>query len=129
MQTNTSQISSVMKALGDENRLKILSMLETSSLCACEILTNLQISQSTLSHHMAILSEAGLVSAWSVGKWTHYQLCTEGIDLAQSFLANLHATAATQPIEDSLQPNSVPACACATEKRIKARPDIEMSIA
>ena len=123
MQTSTSQISTIMKALGDENRLKILSMLESGSLCACEMLANLQIRQSTLSHHMSILSEAGLVSSWSVGKWTHYCLCPQGIDLAQSFIGQLHATAA-QP-KNPAQASSTPACACATETRTET----EMSIA
>jgi ArsR family transcriptional regulator len=123
MQNNTSQISTIMKALGDENRLKILAMLESGSLCACEMLANLQIRQSTLSHHMSILSEAGLVSAWSVGKWTHYRLCPQGLNLAQAFIAQLHATAAAQELEDSAQANLTPSCACATAR------ETEMSIA
>ncbi len=123
METNLSQISTIMKALGDENRLKILSMLETGSLCACEMLCNLHISQSTLSHHMAILNEAGLVSAWSVGKWTHYRLCPQGLGLAQSFLARLEASANSQPLEETSPASTTPACACATER------ETEMSIA
>ena len=123
MEAVPSQIPSIMKALGDENRLKILAMLGQDSLCACEMLANLQIRQSTLSHHMSILNEAGLVSSWSVGKWTHYRLCAEGIDLAQSFLAQLKAIAAAQTLENAAPASSTPACACATER------ETEMSIA
>ena len=75
METIPTKLPTIMKALSDENRLKILAMLGKGSLCACEMLANLQIRKSTLSHHMSILSEAGLVSSWSVGKWTHYHLC------------------------------------------------------
>ena len=114
MDTLPSKLPTIKKPLGDENRLKILAMLGQGSLCACEMLANLQIRQSTLSHHMSILSEAGLVSSWSIGKWTHYRLCTEGIDLAQSFIGQLHATAAVQPLENFAQASSTPACACAT---------------
>ena len=123
MEAVPSQISTIMKALSDENRLKILAMLGQDSLCACEMLANLQIRQSTLSHHMSILSEAGLVSAWSVGKWTHYRLCMEGIELAQSFIGQLQATASAQALENTAPASSTPACACATER------ETEMSIA
>ena len=124
METIPTNLPTIMKALGDENRLKILAMLGQGSLCACEMLGNLHIRQSTLSHHMSILSEAGLVSSWSVGKWTHYRLCPQGIDLAQSFIGQLHATAA-QPKQFPAQASSTPACACATETRTET----EMSIA
>lgn len=133
MENIPNQLPAIMKALGDENRLKILSMLESGSLCACNMQANLGISQSTLSHHMAILSEAGLVSAWSVGKWTHYRLCPQGLELAQNFLARLQASAALTPetpfhgsarnqaLEDSSQLS--PACACTTEAISEARPE------
>jgi len=125
VETIPTNLPTIMKALGDENRLKILSMLESGSLCACEMLGNLHIRQSTLSHHMAILSEAGLVSSWSVGKWTHYRLCAQGIELAHTFTGQLQATAATQLPEFPAQASSTPACACATETRTET----EMSIA
>ena len=121
METIPTKLPTIMKALGDENRLKILAMLESGSLCACEMLCNLHIRQSTLSHHMSILSEAGLVSSWSVGKWTHYRLCAQGIELAQAFIGQLHVTAAAQPLENPTQTSLTLACACKTET--------EMSIA
>lgn len=125
METIPNKIPTIMKALGDENRLKILAMLGQGSLCACEMLANLQIRQSTLSHHMSILSEAGLVSSWSIGKWTHYRLCTEGIDLAQAFIGQLHASAAARLPEIPAQTSLTPACAC----KIETETETEMSIA
>ena len=68
----------VFKAFCDENRIKILEMLRSGEKCGCELLEELRIGQSTLSHHMHILCEAGLVDACKVGKWMHYSLSAEG---------------------------------------------------
>ena len=56
------------KALSDENRLKILDMLSCDEICACEILLELDITQSTLSHHMKILCDCALVIPRKEGK-------------------------------------------------------------
>lgn len=61
-------------AFSDENRVKILKMLATKELCACDILEYLGISQPTLSYHMRLLTESGLVTARRSGKWTFYAL-------------------------------------------------------
>ena len=66
------QAASVFKALGDENRIRILLLLGGGELCACKLLEYLQISQSTLSHHMKILCDAGIVTGRKEGRWTHY---------------------------------------------------------
>lgn len=62
------------KALGDENRLRILTLLKSGELCACKILDELHIGQPTLSHHMKVLTEAGFVVPRKEGKWTHYSI-------------------------------------------------------
>lgn len=70
------------KALSDETRLKIIDMLSCGELCACEILEAFSITQSTLSYHMKILSDCGLVNAVRDGAWMRYTLNkekTEGI--------------------------------------------------
>ncbi len=65
----------VLKALADERRLAVLCMLsQADEICACRLLERLDISQPTLSHHMALLVSAGLVSAERRGRWTHYRL-------------------------------------------------------
>lgn len=64
-----------MRALADENRLAIIGALaDDGELCACKILERLEIGQSTLSHHMKILVDCGLVSARKDGRWMHYRL-------------------------------------------------------
>ena len=76
----------VFKAFCDVNRLQILELLRTGEKCACVILENLNISQSTLSYHMKILCEAGIVVGRNEGKWTHYSIDTEGCEKAKNLL-------------------------------------------
>lgn len=64
----------LFKALSDPNRLLIIDYLLESERCACKILDQLQISQSTLSYHMKILCESKIVSSQKEGKWMHYSL-------------------------------------------------------
>ncbi|MFD1318501.1 ArsR/SmtB family transcription factor [Loigolactobacillus zhaoyuanensis] len=70
----------MLKAMADPNRLKIIDLLSCGSLCACDILTHFDFSQPTLSHHMKVLQNAGIVIARKEGKWQHYTLRTEFID-------------------------------------------------
>ena len=76
----------VFKAFCDENRLQILEMLRSGEKCACKLLEELQISQSTLSHHMKILCDAGIVQGRKEGKWVHYSLASSGAERAIELL-------------------------------------------
>ena len=67
------------KALADENPLAILMSLQQKEKCACYLLEELNISQSTLSHHMKLLCDSGLVDYRKEGKWMHYSLSKEGV--------------------------------------------------
>lgn len=67
----------ICRALSDENRLKIIGLLTGGELCACRILEKLDITQPTLSHHIKILCECGLVNARRDGKWMHYSINCE----------------------------------------------------
>ena len=70
----------VIKALSDRTRLDILQIISKSgTICACQILDKLQISQGTLSHHMKVLVNLNLVSVEKDGKWCHYSLIRENI--------------------------------------------------
>lgn len=64
----------VFKALADETRLKIIEMLSYNKMCACEILEKFNITQPTLSYHMKILTESGLVTGVRNGAWMWYSL-------------------------------------------------------
>lgn len=71
---NEQEIAKICKALGDENRVKIIKMLTVGELCACKILEEFSITQSTLSHHMKILSDCNLISVRKDGKWSYYSI-------------------------------------------------------
>ena len=79
----------VFRAFCDENRLMILELLQTGEKCACKLLEDLQISQSTLSHHMKILCDSGVVTARKEGNWTHYSLSQEGSVHARKLLQEI----------------------------------------
>jgi ArsR family transcriptional regulator len=67
----------------------ILEMLQSGEKCACKILEKMRIALSTLSHHMRILVESGVVSSRSEGKWTYYSLSQTGTDYAKKLLGEL----------------------------------------
>ena len=67
----------LFKALADPNRLQILELLQQEEKCACVLLEELHIAQSTLSHHMKLLVDAELVNFRKEGIWTHYSLNLE----------------------------------------------------
>ena len=68
----------MIKALADENRLRILECLHHGEKCACVILEELSITQSTLSHHMKLLCDCRLVDSRKDGRWMHYSISEEG---------------------------------------------------
>lgn len=76
----------VFKAFCDPNRLMILETLQSGEKCACKLLEELEIVQSTLSHHMKILCEAGFVNVRREGKWMHYSINKQGFEIAKKFL-------------------------------------------
>lgn len=68
----------VFKAFCDVNRLQILEILRSGEKCACKLLEELRIGQSTLSHHMKILCDSGIVNGRKEGKWTYYSISESG---------------------------------------------------
>ncbi len=80
------QNAAVFKAFCDENRLAILQLLCTGEKCACRLLEKLAIGQSTLSHHMKVLCESGMVKARRDGRWMYYSIDREGGETAAALL-------------------------------------------
>jgi len=66
--------SKIFKALADETRLRILSLLNIREMCVCEIMVALDLTQPTASHHLGILENVGLVKDRKEGKWVFYSL-------------------------------------------------------
>ena len=71
---NTTDVAVTCKVLGDSNRLQIVQMLSDGEKCGCKLLEAFDITQPTLSHHMKMLSECGLVNDRKEGKWHHYSI-------------------------------------------------------
>lgn len=78
-----------IKAISDETRLRIIDMLSCGELCACNILDGLSISQSTLSYHMKILADSGLINAERDGTWMRYTLNKERIEEVIEFFTHI----------------------------------------
>jgi ArsR family transcriptional regulator len=64
----------ITKALSDENRIRALMMLTGGELCVCQIIDMLGLAPSTVSKHMSILRQAGLVETRKEGRWIYYRL-------------------------------------------------------
>ncbi len=86
---NSIEISNIFKALCDKNRVEILFLLQDREMCACDLLENLDISQSTLSHHMKILLSSNIVNERKNKKWSFYSINNSKLELAKTILDNL----------------------------------------
>ena len=82
------EILKILKALGEETRIQIFEMLRGGKLCACKILERFRISQPTLSHHMKILCDCGIVIAEKDWKWTYYSLNGEKLNALADYFGN-----------------------------------------
>ncbi len=77
-----------MKALGDENRFRIMMMLRERPLCSCEMLEVLDIAGGTLSAHLKILKESGLLSQHKKGRWIQCSVASDDAMGLLEFLAD-----------------------------------------
>ncbi len=74
---NESEIdreAQIFKAMADPCRLKILTLLREGELCGCEIMIGVDRPQSSTSHHLSILRDAGLIKERKDGRWSKYRL-------------------------------------------------------
>ncbi len=76
----------ILKALGDDIRFQIFEMLRQGSLCACKNLEKFNITQPTLSHHLKIMCDSGLVLSERDGKWVYYSLNCDKLKRLIAFL-------------------------------------------
>ena len=76
--TKVDQSVEVLKALADPTRLQMISILKNSAapVCICDFTAAFDLSQPTISHHMAKLREAGLVDVRKAGIWSYYRLAS-----------------------------------------------------
>ena len=87
----------ITKALADENRVRTLTLLQGGELCVCQIIEVLALAPSTVSKHLAILHDAGLVESRKAGRWMYYRLPGPSAPrLVQRALAWLQASLAQE---------------------------------
>ncbi len=84
-----AELAPVFKALGDPVRLRLLSMIASRAggeVCVCELTPAFDLSQPTISHHLKLLREAGLVDSERRGTWVYYRLLPEATDRLAALL-------------------------------------------
>jgi len=69
-----NNVTDVMKALSDPNRIRIVEMISDKSMCVCEITSVLNLATSTVSKHLSVLRDAGIIEDEKDGKWVNYRL-------------------------------------------------------
>jgi DNA-binding transcriptional ArsR family regulator len=72
-----SETVAVLRALGDENRMRIVLVLRRQSLCVCQIVELVQLAASTVSEHLMILKAAGILASRKEGRWVYYRVTEE----------------------------------------------------
>lgn len=86
----------IFKAFCDEKRLRILDILQGGEKCVCALIEEIELPQSTMSYHMKILCDSGVVEGRQAGKWTHYSISPKGLVSATEILKGFAFQRATQ---------------------------------
>ena len=89
---NAMDAAVICKALGDAHRIQIVELLVDGELCGCKLLDHFQITQPTLSHHMRVLVECGLVVSRKEWKNTYYSLNCETLMAFRAYIDHLNCT-------------------------------------
>lgn len=87
MSQDLDELSSLLKLVSEQNRLKLLCLLQQGQHCVCEILEHYQMSQSLTSHHLADLKQAGLVKSRKDGRKALYSLTSTGRKITKTILS------------------------------------------
>lgn len=89
IQENYGYYVMILKALADETRLRIVGMLSQGELCACKVLEYFEITQPTLSYHMRVLCDSGLVEGRRDGVWMRYSLNRDALAAVRELLTGI----------------------------------------
>jgi ArsR family transcriptional regulator len=88
-QTEAEQLAAAFRAVADPTRLRLISLLASSpdgEACVCDLVEPLGLSQPTVSHHLKLLFEAGLLAREKRGLWVYYRLLPERLQLLRDAL-------------------------------------------
>ena len=87
------QLAPMFKALGDPIRLRLLSLIaSTSEICVCDLTDAFEVTGATISHHLRVLREAGMVDVERRGTWAYYRVRKDALDLLGALLTDRPAT-------------------------------------
>ncbi|WP_405450634.1 metalloregulator ArsR/SmtB family transcription factor [Streptomyces achromogenes] len=95
-----AELAPVFKALGDPVRLRLLSMIASQQggeICVCDLTPAFELSQPTISHHLKLLKQAGLIASERRGTWVYYRLLPEKTDRLAAILTRPAAPAVPVP--------------------------------
>lgn len=90
-------IATLLTALADPTRLRILALLRGKDLCVCEIQQSLDATQPTVSRHLGHLRHAGLVTTRKEGLWVHYELAADVPETLRSVVQSLEQSVSRSP--------------------------------
>ncbi|MEV4709495.1 metalloregulator ArsR/SmtB family transcription factor [Actinoplanes sp. NPDC049316] len=92
------ELAPLFKALSDPIRLRLLSLIAASDeVCVCDLTDAFDVTGATISHHLRVLREAGMVEARRVGTWAYYRLRAEALDLLGGLLSTGSAASSRLP--------------------------------
>lgn len=92
-----AELAKLFKALGDPVRLRLLSMIASrdgGEVCVCELTPAFELSQPTISHHLKLLRQAGLIDCERRGTWVYYWVLPDTLDRLAQFLRTPQAAGA-----------------------------------
>ena len=118
--TGTVDMVAVAKALGDETRARIVGVLGVRALCVCEVKAALSLSQATVSDHVRVLLDAGLLSTSRESYWTLYTIREDLPPEALQFVSLLMDQVQTKFPEDRTRLADTPVFACRTGARSRS---------
>ncbi|MFI1965867.1 ArsR/SmtB family transcription factor [Streptomyces pathocidini] len=93
-----ADLAKIFKALGDPVRLRLLSLIASRAggeVCVCDLTPAFELSQPTISHHLKLLRQAGLIDCERRGTWVYYWVLTDTLDQLSTFLTTTHKAEAT----------------------------------
>jgi len=91
MDKDYKKYAAMMKALGDETRVRIFDMLQSGEICACNLLEEFSITQPTLSYHMKMLCDSGLVKGRKDGVWMKYSIDEKNLGFICDFISSVRS--------------------------------------
>jgi ArsR family transcriptional regulator len=91
------ELISLGQAIVDPTRVRVIAALRQGDLCVCELVDALEISQSTLSTHLQVLRQTGMVTTRKEGRWIYYSLTDQKADLFDALFSRFHSDASSSP--------------------------------